>query len=68
MQQETLTIGGRDALRTWDTGGNNGADSISTIVRLSETETVFITSFFATGDDSMHGPIETIHNSFQALN
>ncbi|MEM9164052.1 MAG: PsbP-related protein [Cyanobacteria bacterium P01_F01_bin.4] len=68
VRQVTLTIDGRDALRTWATGGDNGADSVSTIVRLSATETVFITSFSATGDDSMQGPIETIHNSFQALN
>ncbi|MEO0456539.1 MAG: hypothetical protein AAF152_08140 [Cyanobacteria bacterium P01_A01_bin.114] len=68
LRQESLTLDGRDALRTWDMGGDNGADAVSTIVKLSDTETLFITSFSATGDDSMHNAIETIHNSVQALN
>ncbi|MEO0533185.1 MAG: PsbP-related protein [Cyanobacteria bacterium P01_A01_bin.123] len=68
VQQSVINLNGREAIRTWWINGDNGSDSVSTIVQFSETESAYITSFYATGDRTMDSTIEAIHNSFQALN
>ena len=68
VRQAVFTLDGREVIRTWWINGDNGADSVSTIVQFSDTESAFITSFYATGDRTMDNTIEAMHNSFQPLN
>lgn len=68
VRQELLTINGQPAARSWWTGGENGGDSVLTVIQISETETAFVDSFYGSGDTDMEAAIADIHNSFQAGN
>ena len=66
VRENSVTVGGRDAYRLFLRDGENGEDTITTLIRYSDTQTATITSFYTSGETENISSILQMHQSFKA--